>query len=146
MDKGKVNIVPPSRQAKWFHLIGVPIGNASEKYTHGDEVQVVETWTLPDVMGGITDAQMEIILAKIDKGMGDGSARYSSSSKATTRGAWKVVMEVEPKMSEKQAREIINTWVKNGVLVSNETRRRTRLRVGSGGAEDGKIWGFGYVR
>ena len=41
MDKGKVNIVPPSRQAKWFHLIGVPIGNVTEIYPNGDEVQVI---------------------------------------------------------------------------------------------------------
>jgi hypothetical protein len=102
MDKGKVNIVPPSRQAKWFHLIGVPIGNATERYPHGDEVQAVEPWKPPEIMRGIDEAQMDEILARIDEGMDDG-ARYTDSSSAKTRAAWKVVVDVVPGVEEAQA-------------------------------------------
>jgi len=115
MDKGKVNIVPPSRQAKWFHLIGVPIGNVSEMYPHGDNVQAVEPWTPPDVMGGMSDAEMEDILNRIEKGFPDGS-RYTNSPSAKTRAAWKVVVEVIPEKNEQQAREIIKTWISKKVL------------------------------
>jgi hypothetical protein len=115
MDKGKVNIVPPSRQAKWFHLIGVKLGNVTEMYKHGDDVQVVETWTPPDVMGGIDDAQMHEILDKIDKGFPDGT-RYTHVNTAKTRAAWKVMVDVAPDLNEQQAREIIKTWVKNKIL------------------------------
>jgi len=117
MDKGKVNIVPPSRQAKWFHLIGVPIGNKTDMYEHGDNVQVVERWTPPDVMGGVSDAQMDDILEKIEEGLPDGR-RYTDASSAKARAAWKVVVDVVPGINEKQAREIINTWVKKKVLES----------------------------
>jgi hypothetical protein len=48
MDKGKVNVTPPARKAVWFHLVGVNIGNASDCYPHGDEVQVAEPWFPPD--------------------------------------------------------------------------------------------------
>jgi len=115
MDKGKVNIVPPSRQAKWFNLIGVPIGNVSEMYPHGDNVQAVEPWTPPDVMGGMSDAEMEDILNRIEKGFPDGS-RYTNSPSAKTRAAWKVVVEVIPEKNEQQAREIIKTWISKKVL------------------------------
>ena len=115
MDKGKVNIVPPSRQAKWFHLIGVPIGNVSEMYPHGDNVQAVEPWTPPDVMGGMSDAEMEDILNRIEKGFPDGS-RYTNSPSAKTRAAWKVVVDVIPEKNEQQAREIIKTWISKKVL------------------------------
>jgi hypothetical protein len=117
MDKGKVNIVPPSRQAKWFKLVGVPIGNESAMYKHGDEVQTVECWTPPDVMGEMSDAQMNEILDTINDGFPDGS-RYTHAGSARNRAAWKVVVDVVPGMNEQQAREVIKTWLKNKVLVS----------------------------
>jgi hypothetical protein len=121
MDKGKVNITPPSRKAVWFKLIGVSIGNSNEMYPHGDEVQVVESWTPPDVMFGLSNAQAKEILDKIEEGMEDGR-RYSHVSSAKTRAAWKVIVDVEPKINEKQAREIIKVWMKSKVLVSKSYR------------------------
>jgi len=121
MDKAKVNIIPPARQAKWFHLVGVPIGNADDIYINGDEVQAVERWNPPDVMGGLSNAGMDKILARIDKGMGDGR-RYSDAPTAKARAAWKVVVDVCPEFKEARARDIIKTWVKNGVLVSQSYR------------------------
>ena len=137
MDKGKVNIVPPSRQAKWFHLIGVPIGNVSEMYPHGDNVQAVEPWTPPDVMGGMSDAEMEDILNRIEKGFPDGS-RYTNSPSAKTRAAWKVVVDVLPEKNEQQAREIIKTWISKKIL---EHRTSEPQDVQGGGGVVEKRWG-----
>jgi hypothetical protein len=127
MDKGKVNIVPPAREARWFKLVNVPLGNANEIYKHGDDVQAVEQWFPPDVMSGLDNAQMDEILAKIDAGRPDGS-RYTHTPTARTRAAWKVVVEVCPKIKEAQAKDIIKEWVKNKVLVSrsyhNEKERK----------------------
>jgi hypothetical protein len=139
MDKGKVNITPPSRKAIWFHLVGVPIGNGSEMYKHGDEVQVVESWTPPDVMFGLSNAQAVEILNEIDDGMEDGR-RYTHVSSAKTRAAWKAVVDVEPKLNEKQAREIIKTWMKEKVLVSktyrNEKDRKDEEGLWRKGVDD----------
>jgi hypothetical protein len=117
MDKGKVNIVPPSRQAKWFHLIGVPIENNAVMYPSGDEVQAVEAWRPPDIMGGISEAQVVEVLSRIDKGM-PGGARYFGSASAKKRAAWKVVVDVVPGTNEQQAREIIKKWLKEKILES----------------------------
>jgi hypothetical protein len=40
--------------------------------------------------------------------------------KANERAAWKVVQHHCPDRTEAQCREIIRTWVKNGVLVHEE--------------------------
>jgi hypothetical protein len=117
MDKGKVNIVPPLQTAKWFHLIGVRIGNETELYPNGDEVQAVEDWLPPDILQDISEARTAEILDKIDAGLPDGS-RYSDASSAKTRAAWKAVVAVYPGKNEKQAREIIKAWVKAEFLVS----------------------------
>jgi RecA-family ATPase len=54
MDSAKVNIAPPMTKAKWFKLVGVPLGNATELYPNGDEVQTVETWSPPRTWDGST--------------------------------------------------------------------------------------------
>jgi hypothetical protein len=43
-------------------------------------------------------------------------------SSAKTRAAWKVVVDVEPKLNEKQAREIIKVWLKEEKLASTPYR------------------------
>ena len=111
------------------------MGNVSEMYPHGDNVQAVEPWTPPDVMGGMSDAEMEDILNRIEKGFPDGS-RYTNSPSAKTRAAWKVVVEVIPEKNEQQAREIIKTWISKKVWSTGRIRtpNRTRKRKGCGEA------------
>ena len=48
MDSAKVNIAPPMAKAKWFRLIGVPLGNATELYPNGDIVQTVALGRPPE--------------------------------------------------------------------------------------------------
>jgi hypothetical protein len=53
LDKAKVNIEPPAAKATWFRLIGVRLGNATEMYPNGDEVQTVEPWSPPETWAGL---------------------------------------------------------------------------------------------
>lgn len=115
MDSGKVNIAPPSRDATWFRLIGVPLENSSETYPAGDIVQTVERWEPPDTWDRLDSPLLNRILDAIEAGLPNGS-RFSSSSGAKERGAWHVVVEHAPHKSEKQAREIIKAWLKSGTL------------------------------
>lgn len=119
MDSAKVNIARHMSQAKWFRLIGVAIGNATELYPHGDEVQTVEVWTPPDAWADLSADIVASILTTIEDGLSDGN-RYTDAGSATKRAAWKVVVKHAPDKSEAQAREVIKTWVKNGVLVRYE--------------------------
>jgi hypothetical protein len=119
MDSGKVNIAPPMRSAKWFRLVGVALGNASDLYPSGDEVQTVEVWTPPDLWAGLSIALLNEILSAIDAGL-TGGGRYTDAPSAKGRAAWRVIVDRAPDKTEGQAREIVRTWVKNGLLVSVE--------------------------
>jgi hypothetical protein len=119
MDSAKVNITRHLGIAKWFRLIGVRLGNATELYPNGDEVQTVEPWKPPETWTDLSADLINRILAEIDAGLGDGS-RYSDGPNAKKRAAWKVVLKHATPKSEHQAREIVRTWVENGLLVSEE--------------------------
>jgi hypothetical protein len=137
VDNAKVNIAPPSLKAKWFKLIGVKLGNATELYPRGDEVQTVEPWTPPPAFEDLDTATCNRILNTIEAGLADGE-RYSDEGAAKNRAAWKAVKLHAKDKSEAQCKEIIKQWVKNGLLVRepyySEKRREdlTGLRVSNG--------------
>lgn len=120
LDSGKVNIAPPSRDAKWFRLIGVPLANGNADYPNGDEVQVVAPWTPPDLWRGLGTVELHQILDEIDAGLADGS-RYSPSGRQDLeRAAWRVVGKHAPDRTPQQCQAIIATWVKSGLLVTRD--------------------------
>jgi hypothetical protein len=124
MDSGKVNITPPMAEAKWFRLVGVPLGNATEMYPNGDEVQTVEPWTPPDTWADLSCPLLNRILDEIDAGLPDGN-RYTDAPNVETRAAWRIVAKHAPEKTEGQAREVIKAWVKNRVLVREDYENPT---------------------
>ena len=134
MDSGKVNITPPSTKATWFKLVGVPLGNATDLYKAGDEVQTVEPWHPPETWAELDSPLLNRILDQIERGMDDGQ-RYSGAPSATTRAAWLVVQEHSPGKTERQCRDVITAWIKTGTLYAEEyedpfqRRPRSGLRV-----------------
>jgi hypothetical protein len=114
-DSAKVNITPPSTEARWFKLIGWPLGNATPEYPAGDHVQTVEPWQPPDIWEDLDSRLLNRILDAIDVGMENGQ-RYSDASAATTRAAWKVVQDHAHEKTEKQCRAIISAWKRSGTL------------------------------
>ena len=124
LDSAKVNITKSTGAAKWFRLIGVNLGNATDMYPNGDEVQTVEVWTPPDTWADLPADLLNRILTAIDGGLPDGN-RYSDGPNVGNRAAWKVVKEHAPKKTETQAREIIRAWVKNGLLVPEKYENPT---------------------
>lgn len=115
MDSAKVNLAAPGAGTCWFKFVGVPIGNPTALYPHGDEVQTVEPWIPPATWGGASYAQLNEILTEIDQGMPDG-ALFSNLPRVGDRAAHLVVQKHLPDKTEGQAREIIKTWIKNKVL------------------------------
>ena len=117
LDSAKVNIAPRSAKPTWFRLVGVQIGNGTPEYPAGDTVQVVKPWTPPEAWGDLSSALLNEILDEIEEGLSDKN-RYTDAASAKERAARKVVQRFAPHKTEAQAREIIKTWVKNGVLVT----------------------------
>ena len=134
LDSGKVNLLRRSANARWFRFIGVPIGNATELYPKGDEIQTVEHWTAPDLFKGLSGAALNAILDEIDQGL-PGGALYSDHGKAAPdRAAWQVITKHVDR-TETQARQMIKDWAKTGLLYRDafrdEEQRKDRygLRV-----------------
>ncbi|MGZ9110958.1 MAG: AAA family ATPase [Rhodoplanes sp.] len=125
IDSGKVNLVPGSTAAQWFRLVSVPIGNATPEYPNGDSLQVAEPWTPPDFWRDLPPSLCCRIIDEIDAGMEDGE-RYSGAPQAKARGAWNVVLKQAPNLTEKQARNVIKTWLKNEVLEEREYHSKAR--------------------
>lgn len=130
MDSGKVNITKAAGEAKWFRIVGVRLGNATDLYPNGDEVQTVEPWKPPEVWSDLSINLLNQALTQIDAGLPDGN-RYSDAPRAgDERAAWKVIVALAPNKTEAQAREIIKIWVRNGVLVRRDyPNPKTRKEV-----------------
>jgi hypothetical protein len=128
LDDAKVNLMPRSAEVMWFQLIGVELGNGTAEYPSGDNVQTVERWEPPDNFAGVSSAVWNTIIDEIDAGLPDG-VRYSDAARATERAAWRVVVKHLDR-TEAQAKQIIATWVRNGVLISetyhDATERKDR--------------------
>ena len=76
------------------------------------------------------DALADQILDTVDAGLANGE-RYRDASRATDRTAWKDVAKLTKK-TEQEARQIIETWVKNGLLLKEEYRSQTRDEINIG--------------
>ena len=94
--------------ARWFEKRVYALAN-------GEHVPAAAPWKAPDMWDVISTSGANKILDYIDAGPQPGR-RYTNAPKADDRAAWKVVVAHVPSLSEKQARKIIATWVKNGVL------------------------------
>jgi hypothetical protein len=133
LDSSKVNLAPAS-VASWFELISVALNNGDSSYPAGDLIQVAMRWTPPSTWAGLSNVIINQALDVIDTGMENGQ-RWSSASAAGERHAWRAVQKHCPEKSEAQCREIVNAWVKAGVLYTDdyydEVERKTRkgLRV-----------------
>jgi hypothetical protein len=144
VDDSKVNLTPRSHKAMWFRMVGVSIGNASATYLNGDTVHTVECWVPADAFAKLNSATINCILNRIGVGPYE-NGKYSPSANARDRAAWPLVQEFCPNLTDKQSKEIIKTWIKNGVLFAKEhedpknRHKHAGLFVGKRPADTGRV-------
>jgi hypothetical protein len=125
LDRGKVNIVRKAGAADWYRLVDVPLKNVTEMYPSGDHVQTVEVWKPPETWSGLSNAALNSALDEIERGVVDENGnptgqRFSAAAAAKDRAASRIVQKHCPQKTDPQCREIIRTWVTNGVLTERE--------------------------
>ena len=125
LDSAKVNIAAHSAKAEWFHIVGQPIGNATEEYPSGDTVQVVEPWRPPDAWVDTTTESLNAVLDDIARGMTNdygtpNGRRYSNAPAAKDRQVWPVVQKHYPQKTEAECRTIIHAWLDSKLLYSDD--------------------------
>jgi hypothetical protein len=115
VDSGKVNIAPAAATAKWFRLVGIPLGNANATYPSGDAVQTVEPWTPVDPMTLVNDEDLRnTILAEIKNA--PPHALYSAHANSEQRHVWQMFKRHLPEITKKQAEKIIDAWLRDCLL------------------------------
>ena len=117
-DDAKANMSPPAELAEWFELVSVAIGNATDDYPEGDNVQVIRPWEPPTPWAGLSFAAIARMLQQIETGPSPGE-RYSASKQAKARWAGRVLID-EAGRTESQATSIIKAWIDTGLLEKAE--------------------------
>jgi hypothetical protein len=130
-DRGKINVARTSGPATWFRIAGVAIGNETERYPYGDNVQTLECWSPPETWEGLDAALLNQILTAIAAGPGGGNF-YTAASVARDRAAWEVVQRHAPAKTEAQCREVIRTWIRTGLLVPFDYQSPTTWKTVKG--------------
>jgi len=141
VDDGKANMARPPELAVWRKLESVDLGNGGFGLA-GDNVQVAVPWKLP----GIFDKVTEQHLCEVQRQMGDGE--FATVPQAETWLGWLVGrvtgLETQSKGGRAHVRQVIEVWVKAGVIVETEAwnaksrRMQAVYRCGSrdrGGAQ-----------
>ena len=125
LDDGKLNLSLKA-DPRWYRLASINIGNGNEEYPSGDNVQAIETWTPPAMWASLSTHICNQILDQLATGLPDGE-RYSAAPAAKPpRAAWCVVMEHVPTLNQKQAAEVIRTWLRNRVIEQKEYHSKVR--------------------
>ncbi len=128
IDDAKQNMAPSFTKAEWMRLSSYNLGNATEDYPRGDEVQVATAWSPPGLWEGAEPDVGEEILNRIEDGLGDGE-RFSHRIQDKERWAGMVMVD-EFGRSPQQAKEILDGWLAAGVVevreYASKAQRKTR--------------------
>jgi hypothetical protein len=118
LDDAKINFAPPSEQAVCFKLVGVAIGNPTDHYPGGDNVQTVERWQPPYPFDGIDRTTIGAIFDKLQSGPSEGEFYLTDVS---ANGDWAGSPICKLANKEKgEAQRILKIWLKNGVLIEDK--------------------------
>jgi hypothetical protein len=135
LDRAKVNLIGRAGKPEWFRLIGVPIGNATEDYPNGDEIQVVTPWEPSKPFADIPIVTLNAILDDIERGLPNGQRYSNAPSAGQGRAVVPVVQKHLPDKTEGQCRKIIHKWLETELLYPEDyddpiqRRSRSGLRV-----------------
>ncbi len=142
IDDAKNNMAPPIAKAEWLRLVSHKLGNATEDYPTGDSVQVVAKWSPPSAWDGILGATEPEILARLGAGMDNGE-RYSMRAQDKDRWAGLLLVD-EFDRSPQQAKEILETWEREGRIVvkdyMSEKQRKNRRGIFLPDVENGGVF------
>jgi DNA polymerase I-like protein with 3'-5' exonuclease and polymerase domains len=109
---GRRSFAPPADQSDWFKRESVELAN-------GDNVGVATVWQYPASWTGPAPDTVTQIIDEIDCAMPDGT-RYSNHASAKRRAAWPIVQKYCADKTESQCRQIIASWIEQGLLYEDE--------------------------
>jgi AAA domain len=147
LDDAKLNIAAPADEAMWFRLVGVDIGNATEDYPSGDNVQTVERWYPPQVSTTLAKSALVEIFDALRAGPEPGEFFLVDVRANGAWAGWPICKLAE--MGKGEAKRLLRDWIKNGVLIESEynspqRKGREVIRVTLNEAKAAEIMGSLY--
>jgi hypothetical protein len=135
LDDAKSNMAPKAEKAQWFHLAPVALGNGTPDYPNGDTVTALESWRPPSVFQDVTSAQVNAVLDIIDQDFEPGIL-YAGTRRGPANRRWAgLVLTKRLDVTEGQAKQMIETWMKSGLLFEvefvdpNHRKKATGVKV-----------------
>jgi hypothetical protein len=114
-DDAKGSMSPPGG-ARWLRLLGQALGNGDERRPQGDNVQVIAPVDLSNAAPRLSVDQVRQALADIETA-GQGGNPYWRHH---TAGRWVGNVLMERGLGRREARRIVDEWVKAGWIVECE--------------------------
>jgi hypothetical protein len=127
----KQNYAPPPETATWIKLESVELGNVTDMYPDGDNIQVATSWQPDKLMDGINSPELNSIFETIKAGPPNCPDELFSPQRANTGDRWvgHVIGSVTGKAAEHSAR-IVKQWLKSGLLIEDTFKKDSKDRQG----------------
>ncbi|RWD55389.1 MAG: recombinase RecA [Mesorhizobium sp.] len=109
----KANMAPKSEKSRWYKIESVDLANATIDRP-ADHVGVVTAWRWPDVMQGMTAADLLAVQKVINAGS------YKDSSQARNWAGYAVAaalgLDVDDDKDKARIKQMLKSWKENGAL------------------------------
>lgn len=118
VDDAKANLAPAGK-ARWFKLIGVPLGNRTEDREE-DWVAVPEAWTPPDMLEGVTAADLLAVQQAIhNKGHRENPQAAEWVGFAVGR---ELGLNASADPDKHKIKALLRAWIGSGALVVGKVK------------------------
>ncbi len=130
LDDAKWGLAPPAVQARWFRIQRVALGNGTDLYPLGDQVEVITPWTPASLWAGHSIRLLNQVLDKLAEGPQPGQL-YGRTRRGRAAGTWAgwVVGDMLH-VTAAQAAMMIDAWLDSRLLVPARWRDGGRSRAG----------------
>ena len=122
---GKANLAPPASGSTWFHLASVSLGNGTGgPFDDSDHVGVVEPWTWPNAMDGVTLHDLRAVQRIVSHAQWRDDVRASEwVGKAVAQ-----VLRLDTTRPADKAKilSLLRTWIASGALVRVQKEDKDR--------------------
>ena len=118
----KANILPPADRRSWFHLASWHLDNGSDQW-EADSIGVIEAWTPPDALEGVTSAHVAELARRLRHADDDFLLAHCRESRQATGWIGNLVAEI---VGSGDAGRIVAAWLSCGVLAKVTVRDKKR--------------------
>ncbi len=117
MDNGKANLAQPPERGSWFHLASISLGNGPESLLAlSDHVAVVEPWSWPDPLEGMSVEDLRAAQAAVCVG-GPWRENVQAGDWVGRPIAGALKLDPNEPQHRERIKKMLKIWIANGMFV-----------------------------